>query len=109
MGLQTHLVYRLAELYGQKMESELLMKMAGAVGGRLLARFAVRAPLKFIPFLGQTANAAMAFAYTYSLGQACCWYFGEVKAGHMPTADELNTVWGEQLQSAMVAWKTHRE
>ncbi len=108
MGLQTHLVYRLADLYGQKMETELLLKMAGAVGGSLLARFAVRAPLKFIPFLGQTANAAMAFAYTYSLGQACCWYFGEVKAGHMPSADDLNRVWGEQLQSAMVTWKADR-
>lgn len=108
MGLQTHLVYRLAELYGQKMETELLMKMAGAVGGRLLARFAVRAPLKFIPFLGQTANAAMAFAYTYSLGQACCWYFGEIKAGHFPSSEDLNRVWSEQLQSAMVTWKSHR-
>lgn len=108
MGLQTHLVYRLAELYGQKMETELLLKMAGAVGGRLLARFAVRAPLKFIPFLGQTANAAMAFAYTYSLGQACCWYFGEIKAGHFPSSEDLNRVWSEQLQSAMVTWKSHR-
>lgn len=108
MGLQSHLVYRLAELYGQRMETDLLMKMAGAVGGRLLARFAIRAPLKFIPFLGQTANAAMAFAYTYSLGQACCWYFGEIKAGHMPSADDLNRVWSEQLQSAMVTWKSHR-
>lgn len=108
MGLQTHLVYRLADLYGQKMESELLLKMAGAVGGSLLARFAVRAPLKFIPFLGQTANAAMAFAYTYSLGQACCWYFGQVKAGHMPSAEELHQVWGEQLQSVLLTWKADR-
>ena len=108
MGLQTHLVYRLAELYGQKMESELLMKMAGAVGGRLLTRFAIRAPLKFIPFLGQTASAAMAFAYTYSLGQASCWYFGEVKAGHMPTATEFDRIWGEQLKSAMVTWRSTR-
>ena len=52
--------------------------------------------------------AAMAFAYTYSLGQACCWYFGEIKAGHMPSADDLNRVWSEQLQSAMVTWKSHR-
>jgi uncharacterized protein (DUF697 family)/predicted GTPase len=109
MGLQTHLVYRLAELYGQRMETDLLLKMAGAVGGRLLARFAVRAPLKFIPFLGQTANAAMAFAYTYSLGHACCWYFGEVKAGHMPSAEDLNRVWGEQLESAVVTWRSSRD
>ncbi len=108
MGLQTHLVYRLAEFYGQKLQTDLLLKMAGAVGGRLLLRLAIRAPLKLVPILGQTANAAMAFAYTYSLGQACCWYFGQVKAGHMPSAQELERVWGEQLQSAMITWRTHR-
>lgn len=109
MGLQTHLIYRLAELYGQKFEAELLLKMVGAAGGRLLIRYAIRAPLKFIPFLGQTASAAMAFAYTYSLGQACCWYFGEVKAGHMPTPAEFDRTWGEQLQSAMITWRNARD
>ena len=109
MGLQTHLVYRLAELYGQRLETDLLLKMAGAVGGRLMTRLAVRAPLKFIPVLGQTANAAMAFAYTYSLGHACCWYFGEVRAGHMPSAEELQKVWSEQLNSATVKWQSARE
>src|SRR5204863_6804351 len=68
MAIQTRLVYLLADLYDQKMNAELLLKMATAVGGRLAVRFAVKAPLKFIPVVGQTANATMAFAYTYSLG-----------------------------------------
>lgn len=106
MGLQSHMVYRLADLYGQKLEAEWLLKMAGAVGGRLLARFAVRAPLKFIPFLGQTVNAAMSFAYTFSLGKACCWYFGRVKLGVVPTQQELDRVWSEQLQRALERWKS---
>lgn len=105
MALQTRLVYLLADLYDQQMNAELLLKMAGAVGGRLAVRFAVRAPLKFIPVLGQTANAAMAFAYTYSLGQACCWYFGEMKNGHVPSAKDLDHVWAEQLQQAVAVWR----
>jgi uncharacterized protein (DUF697 family) len=105
MGLQSRMVYLLADLYGQKMQAELFWKMAGAIGGRLLVRFAVKAPLKFIPLLGQTANAAMAFAYTYSLGKACCWYFGEVRAGHIPTPEDLDRVWGEQLRDAVQVWK----
>ena len=105
MALQTRLIYLLADLYDQKMNAGLLVKMAGAVGGRLAVRFAIKAPLKFIPFVGQTANAAMAFAYTYSLGKACCWYFGEMKDGHVPSTEDLNKVWAEQLQQAVAVWR----
>ncbi len=105
MALQTRLIYLLADLYDQKMNAGLLVKMAGAVGGRLAVRFAIKAPLKFIPFVGQTANAAMAFAYTYSLGKACCWYFGEMNDGHVPSPDDLNRVWAEQMQHAVSVWR----
>jgi uncharacterized protein (DUF697 family) len=108
MALQTRLVYLLADLYDQKMNAALLAKMAGAVGGRLAVRFAIKAPLKLIPFVGQTANAAMAFAYTFSLGKACCWYFGQMQNGHVPSADDLNKVWGEHMQHAMATWKNRR-
>ena len=108
MALQTRLVYLLADLYDQEMNAAMLSKMAGAVGGRLAVRFAIKAPLKLVPFVGQTANAAMAFAYTFSLGKACCWYFGEMRNGHIPTPDDLNKVWGEQMQDAMNAWKNRK-
>lgn len=108
MGIQTRLIYVLAELYDQKMNADMLMKMAGAAAGRLALRFAVKAPLKFIPFVGQTANAAMAFAYTFSLGKACCWYFGEIQNGHIPQPEELNRVWGEQLEDAIAVWRNQR-
>lgn len=105
MGVQSRLIYLLADLYDQKMNAELLLKMVGAMAGQLALRFAVRAPLKFIPFVGHTANAAMAFAYTFSLGKACCWYFGEIRNGHVPLPEELNRVWGEQLEQAVSVWK----
>jgi uncharacterized protein (DUF697 family) len=105
LGLQSRLVYLLADLYGQRMQAQLLGQMAGALGGQLAARFAVRAPLKFLPVLGQTANAALAFAYTFSLGKACCWYFGEVRAGHVPTEADLRRVWDDELEHAVAVWK----
>lgn len=108
MGIQTRLIYVLADLYDQKMNADMLMKMVGAAAGQLALRFAVRAPLKFIPFVGLTANAAMAFAYTFSLGKACCWYFGEIRSGHVPQPEELNKVWGEQLEQAVAVWRNRR-
>lgn len=109
MAIQTRLVYLLADLYDQKMNAALLAKMAAAVGGRLAVRFAIKAPLKLVPFIGHTANAAMAFAYTFSLGKACCWYFGEMRNGHVPSTDDLNKVWGEQMQQSMTAWRNQKQ
>lgn len=109
MGIQSRLIYVLADFYDQKMNSEMLLKMAGAAAGQIALRFAIKAPLKFIPFVGQTANAAMAFAYTFSLGKACCWYFGEVRNGHVPLPEELNKVWGEQLEAAVAVWRNRRQ
>ncbi|MBS0205470.1 MAG: DUF697 domain-containing protein [Planctomycetes bacterium] len=109
MGVQTRLIYVLADLYDQKMNIDMLTKMVGAAAGQVALRFAVKAPLKFIPFVGQTANAAMAFAYTFSLGKACCWYFGEIRNGHLPLPEDLNKVWAEQLEDAVAVWRNRRE
>ena len=108
MGIQSRLIYLLAEMYDQKMSTDILLKMAGAAAGQVALRFAVKAPLKFIPFVGQTANAAMAFAYTFSLGKACCWYFGEIRNGHAPLPEDLNKVWSDQLEEAVSVWRNRR-
>lgn len=105
LALQTRMVYVLADLFDQPLQVKLLWKMAAALGGQILARFALRAPLKLIPIVGQSANAALAFIYTLSLGKACCWYFGEVQQGHVPSEAELKEVWGNQLRDAVNAWK----
>ena len=65
------------------MDAQQFLKLSGAVTGPMLVRQALRETLKFIPGVGSTANAAMAFATTYALGKANCWYFGEILAGHL--------------------------
>lgn len=108
MAIQSHLVYQLGAIYGQKPKAQLLVRMAGAVGARLLARLAVRAPLKLVPIIGIPANAAMAFGYTFALGEASCWYFAEMLRGHIPTQQELEQVWAEQLTVATGLWRKHQ-
>lgn len=105
LGVQSRMIYLLADMYGQKMQADLVWKMAAALGGQIAARFAIRAPLKLIPVIGMTANAALAFAYTLSLGKACCWYFGEMRDGHIPTEEELKAVWGQKLNDALTGWR----
>lgn len=106
-GIQSELIRRLATMYGQRFNAQQFMRVAGAVGGRLVIRQAVRASLKVIPGVGQAANAALAFAATYALGEACCWYYGEYLAGHAPTPAELREVFKEQQVRAAELWQRH--
>lgn len=106
-GLQSELIRRLAVLYGQPMERDVFLQVAGAVGGRLLIRQAFRGMLKLIPFVGLAANSALAFASTYALGEACCWFYGERLAGHSPTHQELRTILHERFAHAEQLWTKH--
>ncbi len=106
-GLQSELIRRLALLYGQPLERDHFLQVAGAVGGRLLLRQSLRGLLKLIPFVGQAANSALAFASTYALGEACCWFYGQKLAGHSPTHEELRTILQDRLSSAEKLWAKH--
>ena len=107
-ALQAHLVYRLAQVYQQPVGAKTFLEMAAPIGGRLLVRQAVRGILKFVPYVGMAANATLAYAYTYGLGKACCWYFGRVRVGAAPTAAELQEVWQMELAHAARYWKQQR-
>lgn len=108
-GIQSDLVRRLSGLYEQSLDWQQFLQMAGAVGGRLLLRQAVRAPLKLVPVLGQAANSALAFASTYGLGEACCWYYGKRLSGHAPTKAELKEVMQDRMSKAESLWKRHHD
>jgi uncharacterized protein (DUF697 family) len=104
-ALQAHLVVRLAQVYQQPVGAKTFLEMAAPIGGRLLVRQAVRGILKFIPYVGMAANATLAYAYTYGLGKACCWYFGRLRSGAAPTAEELQEIWQTELAHAARYWK----
>ncbi|MBX3439070.1 MAG: 50S ribosome-binding GTPase [Planctomycetaceae bacterium] len=109
MATQSHLLHRLAVHHHQTLDSKTLLKMSGVLGGRIALRMGVRELLKFIPWVGMAANAAAAFAFTYGSGEAASWYFREAKAGHVPTAEQLRTVFQEQLQVGARLWRTSQE
>lgn len=104
-GIQADMMRRIGALYGQPMDAQQFLKLSGAVTGPMMLRQGVRELLKFIPGVGSTANAAMAFASTYALGKSCCWYFGRILDGHAPTPEELRSVMGEQMNVARQVWR----
>ena len=108
LAIQSRLFKKLARLYEQESNREAIANVAGAVGTRLISRMMVRELAKVIPWVGSAANAAMAFAWTYSSGKVWCWYFGELKAGNAPTEEQIQTIWKEQLEVAGHLWKKHR-
>jgi len=108
LALQSHLVYRLQSIYEQKTDAGMVRRLAAISGGRLLTSLAIRGTLKFIPFVGMAANAALAYGYTYALGKTCCWYFGEVQAGNAPSEEQVRQVWQKQLQIARNLWRDSR-
>ncbi len=106
MATQSHLLHRLAGNSHQELDSQTLLKFSGVLGGRIALRMGIRELLKFIPWVGMAANAAAAFAFTYGSGKAASWYFGEIKAGSIPTADELREVYQKQLKIGAALWRT---
>lgn len=104
-GIQSEMIRRIGRVYNQPMDLQQFLKMAGAVGGPALLRQFFRETLKAIPGVGSAANAAFAFATTYALGKACCWYFGEVLAGHVPTASQLRKTMSGQMNFAREVWR----
>lgn len=107
---QARLVRSLAKIYQQPFGVDQLLSMAGIAGTRIILRQGVRELLKAIPFLGSAANSALAYATTFALGKACCWYFGRQLIGQLPTRAEFQAVLKEQMNIAERFWKSsHRE
>lgn len=109
IGLQVRLVRKLGELYGQSMAVDQILSMAGVVGTRVLLRQGIRELLKAIPIIGTAANAALAYATTFALGKAACWYFGRKLVGQLPSNQEFQSVLKEQIKQAEQFWKQHRK
>ncbi len=107
-GVQSRMVYHLAQLYGQPLTGARFREIASAMGLGLIARQAARGMLKFIPglgtVLGSVAAGAMAGASTFALGKAFCYYYRSVHAGHVPQAEDLKRYYKEQLELAEKAW-----
>lgn len=103
-AIQARLVQQLAKLYGAEMTGEEFLRAVRALGLGIVARQAVREVVKFVPFVGSAASAALASEATYALGMAFCEYFQQAHAGHVPSPEALKKLYAEQLGRAGAAW-----
>jgi uncharacterized protein (DUF697 family) len=103
-GIQAKMVNHLARVYGQPMTAERFKEVAASLGIGLVARQAVREVVKFIPYVGSVAGAAVAWASTYALGRAFCYYYQAVCEGHVPDAQSLKKFYHEQYAAAEKGW-----
>ncbi len=107
-GIQTRMVNQLARMYGQPLSAERFKQLATSLGLGILARQAVREVVKFIPYVGSVAGAAVAWASTYALGRAFCYYYEAYCEGHVPDANALKKFYHEQYAAAEKRWSADR-
>jgi uncharacterized protein (DUF697 family) len=106
--IQSRMIYHLAQLYGQPLRGKRFLEIASTLGLAVVLRQATREVIKFIPFAGSVAGAALAGASTFALGKAFCYYYSAVHQGHVPRPEELRRYYQEQLAQAEKAWATFR-
>ncbi len=108
LGIQSRLAYKIAKLNNQTLDRKTITQVSAAMGGRIALQMGIRESLKFIPWLGIAANVTATFAFTYAAGWAWNWYFMQVAAGHVPTTEELQQVYRDQLQRGEQFWKSSK-
>lgn len=105
-GIQTRMIYHLAQFYGQPMTGRRFLELASTLGMGMMTRQALRGLMKFIPYVGSVAGAALAGASTFALGKAFCYYYSAVHKGHVPRPEDLRRYYQEQLTLAEKTWGT---
>jgi uncharacterized protein (DUF697 family)/predicted GTPase len=103
-AIQSRMIYHVARLYGQTLTATRFLELAGTLGLGILFRQATREVVKFIPYVGSVAGAALAGASTLALGKAFCYYYRAVHQGHVPQPDDLRRYYHEQLALAERSW-----
>ena len=103
-SIQTRMIYQLADLYGQPLSAQRFMELASTLGMGMLMRQAAREVVKFVPVIGSLAGATLAWASTYALGKAFCFYYSAVHKGHVPQPEQLKHYYQDQLHQAAQAW-----
>lgn len=108
LAIQTHMAYRIAEIYDQEISPANWAVLSGAVGGRVAVQLGLRELWKLIPFVGVAMGAAASFAFTYALGMSWDWYFANIRKGRVPSSEQLQEVFKQQLLQGRKLWGLQR-
>ena len=104
-ALQVSLVGVLGKLYGQTLSPSQAGGVASAIAGGFVAQAVGRELVKFIPGFGSAIAASWAAAYTWSLGEGACVYFGDLMGGRKPDPDKIQAAMKEAFRSAQERFK----
>ncbi|PIG91314.1 GTPase [Gloeocapsopsis sp. IPPAS B-1203] len=104
-ALQVSMVGLLGKLYGQTLSRSQAGGVVSAIAGGFLAQAIGREIVKFIPGFGSAIAASWAAAYTWSLGEAACVYFGDLMGGKKPDPQKIQAVMQEAFQLAKARFK----
>ena len=99
-ALQISLVGLLGKLYGQTISPSQAGGIVSAIAGGFFAQAIGRELIKFIPGFGSIVAASWAAAYTWSLGEGACVYFGDLMGGKKPDPQKIQKVMKEAFTSA---------
>ncbi|MBE9047946.1 50S ribosome-binding GTPase [Pleurocapsales cyanobacterium LEGE 10410] len=104
-ALQISLVGLLGKLYGQTLSPSQAGGIASAIAGGFFAQAIGRELIKFVPGFGSVIAASWAAAYTWSLGEGACVYFGDLMGGKKPDPKKIQSVMKESFASAKEQFK----
>ena len=104
-ALQVSMVGVLGSLYGQTLTPSQAGGIVSAIAGGFLAQAIGRELIKFLPGFGSVIAASWAAAYTWSLGEGACVYFGDLMGGKKPDPKRIQSVMRESFQSAKERFK----
>jgi uncharacterized protein (DUF697 family)/predicted GTPase len=104
-ALQVSMVGLLGKLYGQTLTPSQAGGLVSAIAGGFLAKAIARELIKFIPGFGSVIAASWAAAYTWSLGEGACVYFGDLMGGKKPDPRKIQSVMQVAFESAKERFK----
>ena len=106
IGLQLTLVTLLGRLYGQTVSPAQAGGIASAIAGGFGAQLVGRELVKFIPGLGSVIAASWAGAYTWTLGEGACLYFGDLMGGRRPDPKKIQSAMKEVFAEAQERFRS---
>lgn len=104
-ALQASMVSVLGNLYGQTLTPSQAGGVVSAIAGGFVAQAIGRELVKFIPGFGSVIAASWAAAYTWSLGEGACVYFGDLLGGKKPDPEKIQAVMREAFATAKERFK----
>lgn len=104
-ALQVSMVGLLGGLYGQTLSPSQAGGVVSAIAGGFIAQAVGRELIKFVPGFGSLIAASWAAAYTWSLGEAACVYFGDLLGGKKPDPDKIQATMHTAFESAQAQFK----